>query len=381
MASSIIKLGLALNNSALLGSGGAPPGTGALLKFKAALAASVAGTSRSIVTMVGDSTTAGYRALITQAPAALIGGLYKSDLGLPDMGMSICGFGIGSATMSEAGYQAYNPAVTGNFGASSGLSIGGNLFNISSNNVTFLTFAGTSYDTIEFYYPITSTASATVKLKLGATTIATVNELNATASLGKVIASGTAAAPLVESGASGTSFTAILWAYLAANKGCAVLNAGFGGSTTAAWLLAPSPWSPPGMLALVPSNLQVINLGINDWTTATLVTLANYTTNLQTMINNAKAINSDVFLVGPNRTQVSGGTPLATQNSYVAAMQALAVSNNVGFFDIGTLPNFDSWEDANAAGLMFDNFHPNATGYALIGPAIYAAIKAQTAAS
>lgn len=372
MASSIVKLGLALNNSAFLGSGGAPAPL--LPKFRTALLASIAGTGRTTIAMTGDSTTAGVGATYAQAVPALIGGLYKSQLALPDMGQSMFGCGIGQ--VSNTNYIIYNSAISGSFGGSSGLSVGGNLISESPNNVTLVSYAGTSYDTIEFWYPVTvSGGSATVKMKLDATTIATVNQTSVTEGAGHTKASGTAGVPLIETGASGATFSIGFWAYDAANNGCAVLNMGYSGATVSAWLDVSHAYSPVGMLAIIPRNLQTICLGINDWNTA--VPLATYSANLQTFINNAIAAGSDVMLIGPNRTPISAGISLATQNTYIAAMQAVATSNNLAFFDIGSISGFSSWEIADANGWMNEGTpdHPNATGYGIIAPAIYTAIQ------
>lgn len=138
-----------------------------------------------------------------------------------------------------------------------------------------------------------------------------------------------------------------------------VTNAGISAATSGTWNVTTSPWSPLPALATLAPDLIILDLGINDWSTA--VPVATYTANMQALIA-AWKVNSDIILVTPAPSAIST-KPLATQKQYVAAMYALAAANNLPIVDNFT--RWGSYELKNPAPYLFygNTVHPNATGY------------------
>lgn len=114
-------------------------------------------------------------------------------------------------------------------------------------------------------------------------------------------------------------------------------------------------------LALYPPKLVIAECGlVNSWRNSRSV--ANCTTDMQTLITAVKAAGSDfIFLTPPYDNGSTGLT--SNQDAYVAAMYSLADSNNVGVIDIRK--EHLSFRNAVNYGWMRsnDNVHPATAGY------------------
>ena len=84
---------------------------------------------------------------------------------------------------------------------------------------------------------------------------------------------------------------------------------------------------------------------------------------MQTLITAAKASGDVILMSGvpSSTTQASQ----AAQQSFVTALQNLAVSNSVPMLDIWTswYGASGGWTSNNALGEMYDTLHPNGRGY------------------
>lgn len=105
---------------------------------------------------------------------------------------------------------------------------------------------------------------------------------------------------------------------------------------------------------------------VNDWRAS--VSVATSTANTTTRITNAKAIGADVVLMVP---PWDGGTAVATQQPYNAAMYSLAQSQNVGLIDLGLIMG-GSYAQSLTNGYQYtgDNVHMTTAGKALVAKRI-----------
>lgn len=155
-----------------------------------------------------------------------------------------------------------------------------------------------------------------------------------------------------------TVFLVGVEAYDSSKKWVDVYNVGWSGAKSvdlsAATVLSSYPWIAP--------DLSILNCGINDWNFG--VSIATFTTQVQSIITALKAI-GDVVLVAPNPsdTNVGAGASVAVQQTFVAALYALASTNNLPLFDLFNRMQ-GTYALDNAAGYAADNVHLNKNGYA-----------------
>lgn len=149
-----------------------------------------------------------------------------------------------------------------------------------------------------------------------------------------------------------------------------VRNMGVSGWKSTDWSSTTNATSPRNSLAVVPADLTVIDLGINDWKSADDISL--FTAAMQALITTSKA-GGDVLLVGPIPSQISGSNPNITQarmDAYIAAVKQLAVSNNCG-----VLSHYDRLKSYSDSSYYYtDSLHLNAGGYAVKAQAVHRAL-------
>lgn len=361
---------------------GTRPYSGSFPNYYAALTKTKAGQARTIIRAIGDSTTMG---AFGGTPVATFGNngrggsyptqlqnLFVSSSGLPSGGKNIFGFNNVSGTT----YVDYNNEAsvgTGWISGGTGVSLGAQMWRQSSANQNLLGFIDATLDTIEVTYPINTGLGSVLRVMCNGAQIGALNNLGANG-IAKATFSGTAGAlgiGLDQGGAAtGNAWAVGFAAWSAANKGVAVYNMGWSGSTTTNWIAAVNAYDPLPALAATTADLHIINLGINDWGSS--VAQATFQSQLQTIATNAKALGGDLMMIGPVRSDPSLGVTLATQNQYVARIQTVATALGAYFFDIASIPSFANYTVANAAGLMGDGKHPNAAGYLVIAQALYA---------
>lgn len=261
------------------------------------------------------------------------------------------------------------------WGYASGVSLGGE-FIFNSSNARILNFTpDKNVDTFNLFYPINGNTGGwgTLVFNIDGGTNTNINENTgavprlSTASIN----TGAVSSHTLQVGTSGSANTFFQGAeaYDSTQKWVSIINSGWSGSKSGDWNASTTGgWEPnqANTVSTISPSLTIMALGINDWNNS--VSVAAYKANMQALITAYLAIGS-VVLWTPPPSNPSGSVPYVTQGQFVAAMQQLAVSNNLPIVDIWT--TWGTWANANSNGWMYDNLHPNGTGYGVIAQAIY----------
>jgi lysophospholipase L1-like esterase len=295
-----------------------------------------------------------------------------SGLGIPASTDSWTGEGLATGNpISQA--AAYDPRITFGTGWSSAVAnfFGGNFIN-SNGATTQLTFTpANAFDTIEVYHaPWSSGTSFDTSIDAGAT-LGSTNTNSATTILAKAtftVPLGTHTVKITPSTTAAVYVQGIN-CYNSANKAIDVFIGAFGGATSTNWTDASQNSTCLNALAFFAPDLTIINLGINDEINS--IATATTKSNLQTIGNTAK-ISGDVFLNMHTPANAAGN--LANQAATETAYSQLAATNNWALVD--WLQRYVSWTQASNAGLMYDQYHPNATMYAQMGNYLAEILKA-----
>ncbi|HEY5695594.1 MAG TPA: GDSL-type esterase/lipase family protein [Candidatus Saccharimonadales bacterium] len=307
------------------------------------------------IAAVGDSTTAGYRALAATQSWPVLLRTALAAAGYPTMGT---GPVVGNPGGAPGGFLDGRYTFSGTWTTQAG---NANFLLQTIVNGATATFASDVAGTIveikylnnggTFSYAIDGGAAVPVTPS-GAGSIGTVTVTGLANTTHSVVITATS-----------TSAFYLPWVDVrGATSGVLVANFGVNSSMTAHWtnntFYYPGPmsqsWGP---------NVTFIDLGINDLAGA--VTTATYKANLQTLIT-AYAALGDVFLVIGNPTQ-SGD-----RSAYNAACYQLADSNDIPLIDL--MERLGTWASMNVQGLAADASHPNAAGYVEKFAGIFAAL-------
>lgn len=376
----MIGIGLSIPISAVHRGGGAPnpatiPGiynynTSYLANWRTGRAAQRAGTRNAIVSFAGDSTTAGSGGgspggldnsvaggYIPQLAALVSGASWQSFFGDHN------GLGNGNTTpLTQLDSRiTYGGGWTGTeaAGHTSFPCAGGPM--IVTLTGGRLTFTPTKpIDTVKVFAPTnTDLTNQTIDFDgTGAGTLTTQTALGITsATFSTTLGTHTI-------GATGSnSYLGGMYAYNSAVKEISLVNLGWNSGTAADWSTGDNssglPWAPLTTLPIWPGapDLTFIDLTINDWIAATDV--PTWSGQIQSIITVAKTTGDVVLMTGvPSDT---GQVSTVTQQAFVTALKALAVSNNCVMIDWTAA--WGSWTAANGSGWMFDVFHPNHIGY------------------
>jgi lysophospholipase L1-like esterase len=141
------------------------------------------------------------------------------------------------------------------------------------------------------------------------------------------------------------------------------LNKGFGGADSTETV------GNMGWLATLNPDLVTIGLGMNDAFNTT-VTVAQYQTNLRTLIDTWKRRNSNVSIIlcAPSQTTDAARS---TIQQYRDAMKSVATEKNVSFCDFGLA--FTQAQVPTYCGA--DGVHPNDSGHLLLFNLLYPIVK------
>jgi lysophospholipase L1-like esterase len=174
--------------------------------------------------------------------------------------------------------------------------------------------------------------------------------------------------------ASGETYAAHVIAYNSAAKEISIYNMGWGSSVANDWLGSASPWSAFNYLPTLTPDLTIIDLTINDAAAGT--DIPTYKTALQSLITNVQSTGDIILMSGSPIDPIATGHSLATQQAYVDAMKAVALSANVPMIDTFSLFG-STWAGPNASGWMFsDGVHPDTLGYTQIAGYVNRAVAA-----
>lgn len=345
---------------------------------RAALERVRAGTGRGRILYVGDSTTAGPRALDAtfQNSRFLSHPAVTADL-LQAAGIETSfDSAVGFSGIDVSDYSGeYNPNLT--FGAgwtSSGATLGGGGFANSTTDTELAFTVREAVDRFEVrYFRTGSSTSAFVwKVDDGAWS-APISQVGAT--IGLLVLNSANAPALATPGIhtvyikrSVTGVTLMsIFAYDTNRPALDVINAGCRGATSTEMATATNIWSPLPCITNFDPDVTFLNAGINDWRNNTAAT-ATYRNNMQALITTAKA-EGDCWLTAPFPSATSGSAgdfaSVANQQTYRSILYSLAILNDIPLVDRTVM--FESWAEANADGMAYDNLHPTIDGYAHIG--------------
>lgn len=339
--------------------------------FRAGLGRVLAGTGNTTILWVGDSTMMGaysnnsgsgdWRLLAVPSQFAAM----LNRAGVPATSQSFAGFGQFVADKSV------DPRITigSSWTQDTSTTVGGDQLcaTTTTNALSFLPVI--PVDTFIIYYS-KNTGQGSISFDINGSGTTTVSQ-NTSAAFASTTMTGTLGTNTLNikyvSGGK-TCVTGIV-AYNSAVKQLLSINAGYDGATSTNWNVTTNPWSPGTAIANFGQDLTVISLGINNWFNNTGT--STYITDMQALITQALTI-GDVVLVAPNPTISTAPYTQAVQQTYIAAMQSLAASNNIPFVDV-----FDRWVSyavSNPLGLYFaggSNLHPQGVGYYDITKADY----------
>lgn len=349
------------------------PGTsGNLARFSTAKAGMGSGT-RPLVVYLGDSKTMGENIFggfsyancqavnLTNKIADLCvsGGLQTNkDIAFSQLGMSTIAI--------QASYDPRMVANT-NWGYYTDTGISGNTWRCLNPNTNPLsyTFAGTT-DRVKIWYIQRTANQDTIAVYDGATLLGTQPTVGGASALASKTfnlasrASGkTISIQRTNTIAQTVSIQGII-AWDSTVPAIDLINLGRSGSKASfEWVSAAAAWSPINGIKTLNADLYVINLGSNDL--AASVSVATFTSSMQTIIDACKFNGGNVVLVNPTKGQQPTYGDAAAQAAYSAAIRALAVTNDCPMIDEGR--DFGDW--ANVSSTLFsDSIHENEAGTA-----------------
>jgi lysophospholipase L1-like esterase len=255
------------------------------------------------------------------------------------------------------------------------------------SNATFGGHCVTTAGTTTFSFTPTNQIDTIVLLNLQNTGLGTLTvNVDGGATLATVVTSGTGSMKKttiscalgnhtinIQRTSGGSTYIHGIVAYNSAVKEISVLNGGWISGTSTNISQTGTFLTPLDVYKDYTPDLTIIEGGvINDMRGASpAVPLTTSQANLQTMITAAK-VSGDAILLTPaplNPGQAGVAPTLTVQASWVAMMKALAYSNNIPMIDPWTL-----FGGTYQAADMFDDLHPNGTGYGLIAGYVSSAL-------
>jgi lysophospholipase L1-like esterase len=344
-----------------------------LLKWQAAKRAVLAGQRDARVLCIGDSTTAGQGATNNGSASDCRSSSWPTQLvallnaaGLPASPDSM--MASGSLTM-PAGDARITSAV--NWVASTASA--GGLMLLNSTTTDPLSFAPAGvFDSFDIWY-VQNSGFATFTVNVdGGATLATVNA-NGSANLVKTTvqcARGTHTINIARNGTGTNLFIAAIICYDSQDKRALVLNAGYSGSAISQWNDMTTGWGSLNASIKYAPDLSIICVDIND--AANGVAAESWLVTMRNIIKFLKASGDIIIAKG------CGSNPAiiaqATQDTYAVALARIRQEYNLPSIVNFTTEMLGGWTAANAAGLMYDDKHPLASGYARHAAAVFRAL-------
>jgi lysophospholipase L1-like esterase len=369
----MLSVGVNLWRPSLLGGGVSLP------RWQAALAAQQAGTRNANVLFVGDSTTFGLgggtggsnetncknNCFVSMLIALVANSSNSSWFGDASGGQA--SFATYDARIgSEGSWQLSEDPEGFNFSVPV---LGGPALVVPSGGGTSpLTFTPTNaVDTFVIYY-LRYPGSGGLNIYIDGTLQTNVSEDIASgtgqASVTVTAASaGTHTVGVASDGTAANVFLCGIRAYNSAVKEISLMNAGWSGSTANNWVnpvnSSGAAYAPlPTISAWAAPDLTFIDLTINDWRGDGS---GNYSDEIQAIITQAQTTGDVVLMTGVP----SNGIDQAFMQGFVDTILSLATANNCPVIDF-----FSLWGKAWVSSWMYNDFHPNATGYAQQAPVI-----------
>lgn len=248
--------------------------------------------------------------------------------------------------------------------------LGGGALNCQSAGTLSFTPAS-NVDTFNVYY-IRGSGGGSFGLNINGGSSTACSTVGSDAVIKQTMIAALGANTLNATWTSGQSYVIGIEAYNSAQSNINVINAGVCLGHSYDIATTGASYSPCTFLPTYAVDLNIINIGINDWDQGN--SISNYTTSMQTIITAAKGNGGDVVLMTPCPSSVGNAT-MATQQTFITAMQGLATTNNITLVD--TWARWVSYVVSNPLGLYAAGgfgIHPNEIGYADQAAAIAANI-------
>lgn len=351
----------ALNNSTAL----------LLPKWRTAVAGVKSGQNNGKLLALGDSTTFGTGSnnsnsgnLRPQSYPTQLAAMLSSS-GISAFSNSFSGDGASGESTLFNDFRVTRGSWIQNTG---NYTLGGSLFVATNNSLgPFQYLPIYPVDTFVVYYPTLVSGGALFSIDInGSGSIAINPNTGVSGVASQVISAPLGINTINITWTSGTqAFFGTIRAYNSAQSCVDIINAGWPGATSTNLSLNNSNYAPLPTIGVLAPDLTILNCGINEWLTGSSV--ATYTTNTQAIITECR-LSGDVIIVTPNPT-ASSTTPVATQQPFINAMYALAISNNIPLVDVWSRLS----PQANYTSLYWTGnaLHPNMKGYADISQAIF----------
>lgn len=145
-------------------------------------------------------------------------------------------------------------------------------------------------------------------------------------------------------------------------------------SQTSDWITTANPWSSLNAVTnyCADADLVVIDLTINNALLSPSSYNTTYPTQMQSIINAAKAGGADVMLMtgNPSRVDIIADS---VQQQFRQALKDIAVANDLPMID--QYGRYTDWVTLNALGWMFNANHPNEQLYTDLGGFIASTLK------
>lgn len=346
-------------------------GTGSLLpRYRAALAATAAGTADTIIAYLGDSTVAGAHATGVDwpnnrpfAPPVVLGNWLAANLGLPVSQDAFFGQGSAGASLT------YDPRVTRSnwTGLSDGNpgSVGGGTYRNDTNEAASINFrCSEPFDTIRvFYLTNTGGANFTISINGGAALGATVSSTGGllVTSTTRTCARGIHTVNLNRQ--AGAGFMCIYGVEVSdsTTRRVKVWNWGAGGTSIGPWVTTATVLDLGSVVQLAPPHLMLVQLGVNDYIAGR--TNAQAVADYQAFVDLHRPT-SDIVFITPSPSS-AGSASLANQRAVVTACRQVAQQNGCPLIDQSAL--YGSYLAGVAQGNYLpgnEAVHPGAAGYA-----------------
>lgn len=317
---------------------------GSFSKWRAAVAAALAGGPAAKLLIVGDSTAQGAVTVPGSWPTALIGALTRRGL------KARSGIVAPATNIPDPRWNYASWLKPGDIGPGGGLWFG----NSAAVGVLKAT-PGVPFTDIAIHY-LCRTGSGSSVVKNGATTLFTINGVadgpnNAYRSKTAAIAGTAATAISIEAPTGGGLYVLGFEAVDSANPSVvAVHNWAQSGTTTQQWTTLPVSL---GAITYLTPALTLIMLGINDSIAGE--SSANYLARMTTLINTAKA-SGDVMVVTNPRSDPAFSAGIGTlQAAYEVAIVNYCRENSIPVFDL--YERLGPWTAASSGPWWRDQVH------------------------
>lgn len=353
-----------------------PPGPYA--KTKTALTAVAAGTGYARFGLLGDSTVAGAHGasggatLRSSVPVTFFRDQLNSVQSSPAIASSWVGdqrFGFTNSitpyTFDTRFSQPDGAGSSFSYTTNSPVSAGGGLlFNsANTNRLGFLPEIAT--DTTDTYYAKNTGLGSFTLARTGTATSASISQ-NAAAGVGKATYVSTldSVDPIYIAPVSGGVYIIGQDSWNSAIKSIRLFGIGWSGGRAADFGNNVNGFAPLPALVSLNLDLVVARFGTNDISipgaTTTSTDPVAYKTSISSIVDTLIAAGTNVVLATHYPMNISVSSQ-ALQDQYAQIVRDVATARNLTVHD--TYARVGTWVASNAAGKMFDNLHPNTSGY------------------